>query len=132
MASSSPAFATSIAAFTSRPLLASPTKSLAVCARQARRSGRMTMLLRGTSLKPTGGTDDGDVDPADGLVLDEEDDDDVSIEDVGGLVDNANVRPMLDVNVDEGLLMYRLRKELGAEDFNRIFNPKDRRIGEVL
>lgn len=59
-------------------------------------------------------------------------DSDVSLEDVEGLIENSNVRPKLDIDADERLLIHQLRKQLHKDDFDRIFNSKDRRIGEII
>lgn len=56
----------------------------------------------------------------------------LGIDDVEGVLENGPVRPMLDLNADEALLMWKLRKSLHADDFRKIFNEKDRRIGDVL
>lgn len=100
-------------------------------------ASRASMALRGDARRKKDGADVGGAGgPAGGRPEktpgEGDGGDEVPIEHVDGLVQNANVRPMLDVDADEGMLMYKLRKELGAEDFNRIFNPNDRRIGEVL
>lgn len=48
-----------------------------------------------------------------------------------GHLDNAPVKPSLDMEADETILMIKLRRMLSEEDFKRIFDVKDRRIGEL-
>jgi hypothetical protein len=56
----------------------------------------------------------------------------VDMDEVEGLMENANVRPMLDIDADERALLLRLRMSLHPDDYKRIFNQNDRRIGEVM
>lgn len=49
---------------------------------------------------------------------------------VGGYLDNAKVRPKIDIDADEYMLMWKLRKMLHEDDFNKIFDKKSFRIGE--
>jgi hypothetical protein len=58
--------------------------------------------------------------------------DDLSIDMVDGLIENEISRPMLDLDVDDSLMLQRLRMLMHKDDFNRIFDPKDRRIGDYL
>lgn len=60
------------------------------------------------------------------------DDGEVSLEDVEGLLENSNVRPRFDFDADERVMIHQLRKKLHKNDFDRIFNSKDRRIGEII
>lgn len=60
-----------------------------------------------------------------------ESEDEVKLELVEGHLENARVRPRLNIDaVDERMLMFRLRRMLHKDDFDRIFNKSDRRIGE--
>ena len=65
------------------------------------------------------------------LNRDEDDLDDLPIELVDGHLDNMAVRPKIDVDADETLLMIKLRRMLHKDDFDRIFDSRDRRIGEL-
>jgi hypothetical protein len=67
-----------------------------------------------------------------GDVVEDAQSEEIDIDMVDGLMENKNVRPMLDLDVDDGLLLQRLRMAMHKDDFNRIFNPKDRRIGDFL
>lgn len=49
---------------------------------------------------------------------------------VDGYLDNAKVRPKIDIDADEYMLMWKLRKMLHEDDFNKIFDKKSRIIGE--
>lgn len=53
------------------------------------------------------------------------------VELVDGYLDNAKVRPKIDIDADEYMLMWKLRKMLHEDDFKKIFDPKSRRIGEL-
>jgi len=46
-------------------------------------------------------------------------------------LDNANVRPRIDMDADEAVLLMKLRRMLHEDDFKRIFDAKNRRIGEL-
>jgi hypothetical protein len=59
-------------------------------------------------------------------------DGDIDVDHVEGMMENANVRPMLDIDADERTLLLRLRMSLHPDDYKRIFNQNDRRIGEVM
>ncbi len=53
------------------------------------------------------------------------------LEDVMGYMENERVKPKIDMDADETMVMIKLRRMLSEEDFNRIFNSRDRRIGEL-
>lgn len=55
----------------------------------------------------------------------------VELDAVEGLMENEGARVRLSIDADERMMMWKLRRSLHADDFNRIFNPRDRRIGEV-
>lgn len=57
--------------------------------------------------------------------------DEIPVEEVEGYLENAKVRPKIDIDADEYMLMWKLRKMLHEDDFNRIFDQKSRRIGEI-
>lgn len=54
----------------------------------------------------------------------------IDIELVDGFFENAKVRPRIDLDADEYMLMWKLRRLLHEDDFERIFSPKNPRIGE--
>lgn len=62
---------------------------------------------------------------------DGEDSSTLPLEMVDGYLDNAKVRPKIDVDADEYMLMWKLRKMLHEDDFKRIFDTKSRRIGDL-
>lgn len=53
------------------------------------------------------------------------------LEDAEGHLDNANVRPKIDLDADETVLLIKLRRMLHEDDFKRIFDSKNRKIGEL-
>jgi len=55
----------------------------------------------------------------------------IRLEDTEGHLDNANVRPRIDMDADEAVLLMKLRRMLHEDDFKRIFDAKNRRIGEL-
>eukprot|EP00171_Calliarthron_tuberculosum_P019166 IDg19166t1 len=59
------------------------------------------------------------------------DNEEVKLELVEGYLENAQVKPRLDIDADERMLMIRLRRSLHKDDFDRIFNKRDRRIGDL-
>lgn len=61
----------------------------------------------------------------------DEEKDEVKLEHVMGHMENDRVRPKMDINADETTVLIKLRRMLSEEDFNRIFNSRDRRIGEL-
>lgn len=69
-------------------------------------------------------------DPARADELDEVPLDEVPLELVDGYLDNAKVRPKIDIDADEYMLMWKLRRMLHEDDFNKIFDQNSRRIGE--
>lgn len=52
------------------------------------------------------------------------------VELVEGYLDNAKVRPKIDLDADEYMLMWKLRKMLHEDDFKKIFDSRSRWIGE--
>ena len=60
----------------------------------------------------------------------EEAGEEVPLDLVGGYLDNAKVRPKIDIDADDYMLMWRLRTMLHKDDFKRIFDKKSYRIGE--
>jgi hypothetical protein len=67
-----------------------------------------------------------------GDIVEDAQSEEIDIDMVDGLMENKNVRPMLDLDIDDSLLLQRLRMSMHKDDFNRIFNPKDRRIGDFM
>lgn len=58
-------------------------------------------------------------------------DEEVKLDLVEGHLENANVRPRLDIDVNDKVLLLKLRRMLTKADFDRIFNSRDHRIGEL-
>ncbi|PXF43813.1 hypothetical protein BWQ96_06434 [Gracilariopsis chorda] len=63
--------------------------------------------------------------------MSEEVSEDTPVELADGFMEGTKVRPKLDIEVDEYLLMWKLRKMLHEDDFKRIFDSSQRRIGEI-
>ena len=62
----------------------------------------------------------------------EKDKDEIKLENVEGHMENEPFRPRFQVEVNETELLIKLKRLLHKEDFNNIFNPKNRNIGEIL
>lgn len=60
-----------------------------------------------------------------------DDGEEVPLELVDGLLENARVRPKIDIDANESMMMLKLRRMLHEDDFNRIFDKRDSRIGEL-
>ena len=58
-------------------------------------------------------------------------DDEIPVELVEGHLENTDVRPKLDMQADEYMVLYKLRRMLHKDDFKRIFDERSRRIGEI-
>lgn len=63
--------------------------------------------------------------------MSEEVSEDMPVELADGFLEGTKVRPKLDIEVDEYMLMWKLRKMLHEDDFRRIFDSSQRRIGEI-
>lgn len=56
---------------------------------------------------------------------------DIPLELSEGYLENTDIRPKIDIDADEDMLMWRLRRMLHKDDFKRIFDSRNSRIGEL-
>lgn len=99
--------------------------------RCARRRARVGVCAASTPPPPTPGERDWqkhDDDEKTSARADEEED--VPLELIDGVLDNARIRPKIDLDANEYMLMWKLRRMLHEDDFKRIFDQKNRRIGD--
>lgn len=61
-----------------------------------------------------------------------EEEEEIRLELVDGYLENAKVRPRIDMDANEYMMLWKLRTMLHADDFKRIFDEKSRRIGEIM